>query len=71
MRCFGLWSDNSIALFTALYRLHFPVNALGVNVLPTTAQISESPDVEHLDKEKYAGESSSNAATRVSSEAKN
>jgi len=67
----GLWSDNSIALFTALYRLHFPVNAQGVNVLPSTTQIPEAPDVEHLDKEKYAGESSSNAATRVSGEAKN
>ena len=28
----GLWSDNSIALFVALYRLHFPVNAQGINV---------------------------------------
>ena len=31
----GLWSDNSIALFAALYRLHFPLNAEGVNVLPS------------------------------------
>ena len=35
----GLWSDNSVALFGALYRLHFPVNAEGVNVLPSTTQI--------------------------------
>ena len=52
----GLWSDNSIALFAALFRLHFPLNSEGVNVLPTTAQIPESRDVEHLDKEKYAGD---------------
>jgi len=45
----GLWSDNSIALFTALYRLHFPVNAQGVNVPNAT-------DVEHSSKEKYAGD---------------
>jgi len=58
-------------LFTALYRLHFPVNAQGVNVLPSTTQIPEAPDAQRLNKEKLAGESSSNAATRVSSEAKN
>ncbi len=52
----GLWSDNSIALFTALYRLHFPVNAQGVNVLPSTAQIPEAPDAQRLNKEKLAGE---------------
>ncbi len=34
----GLWSDNSIALFTALYRLHFPLNAQGVNLLSAPAQ---------------------------------
>ena len=45
----GLWSDNSVALFAALYRLHFPVNAQDVNV-------ASAPDVEHLNKEKYAGE---------------
>ena len=45
----GLWSDNSIALFAALFRLHFPLNSEGVNVAST-------PDVEQLDKEKYAGE---------------
>jgi hypothetical protein len=42
----GLWSDNSIALFVALFRLHFPLNAEGVNVLPTTAQIPKDPEVE-------------------------
>lgn len=52
----GLWSDNSIALFAALFRLHFPLNAQGINVLPSTAQIPKAPDVEHLNKEKYAGD---------------
>ena len=42
----GLWSDNSIALFAALFRLHFPLNAEGINALPTTAQIPKDPDVE-------------------------
>jgi hypothetical protein len=45
----GLWSDNSIAMFAALYRLHFPVNAQGVNVPNAT-------DAEPLDKERYAGD---------------
>jgi hypothetical protein len=52
----GLWSDNSIALFTALYRLHFPVNAQGVNLLPSTAQIPKADDAERLNREKLAGE---------------
>ena len=41
----GLWSDNSIALFTAIYRLHFPVNAQGVNIQGVTeAEPSPPPD---------------------------
>jgi hypothetical protein len=42
----GLWSDNSIAMFAALFRLHFPLNSEGVNLLPTTAQIPKDPDME-------------------------
>jgi hypothetical protein len=42
----GIWSDNSIALFAAIFRLHFPLNAHGENVLPDTAQISEPRGVE-------------------------
>jgi hypothetical protein len=53
----GLWSDNSIALFTALYRLHFPVNAEGVNVLPSTTQLPDAPDVEDSNKHDLAGNS--------------
>jgi len=52
----GLWSDNSIALFTALYRLHFPVNAQGINVLPSTARVPETSDMENSNKDKLAGE---------------
>jgi hypothetical protein len=51
----GLWSDNSIALFTALYRLHFPVNAQGVNMLPSTARIPGAPKVENSNKNELAG----------------
>jgi hypothetical protein len=51
----GLWSDNSIALFAALYRLHFPVNAQGIDLLPSTAQSPKVPDVEDPDNERYAG----------------
>jgi len=47
----GLWSDNSIALFTALYRLHFPVNAHGENILPATAQIQDPLDPHHPNRE--------------------
>jgi hypothetical protein len=49
--------DNSIALCTALYRLHFLVNAEGVNVLPTTAQIPNAPDAAGLNEDKLAGNS--------------
>jgi hypothetical protein len=52
----GLWSDNSIALFAALYRLHFPVNAQGVNVLPSAAESPKGPDLENSDKKRYAGD---------------
>jgi hypothetical protein len=51
----GLWSDNSIALFAALFRLQFLLNAGGVNVLSSTAQISNAPDVEYLNENKLAG----------------
>ena len=37
--------DNSIAIFAAIFRLHFPLNAHGENVLPDTAQISNDPDL--------------------------
>jgi hypothetical protein len=52
----GLWSDNSIALFAAPFRLQFPLNAEGVNVLSSTVQISSAPGVEHLNENKLAGE---------------
>jgi hypothetical protein len=33
-------------MFAALFRLHFPLNSEGVNLLPTTAQIPKDPDME-------------------------
>src|SRR6266550_405258 len=40
----GLWSDNAIALFTARYRLHFPVHAQEGNV-------ATAPGEEELDRD--------------------
>jgi hypothetical protein len=48
----GLWSDNSMAMFGALYRMHFP---LGPNNQPAQlprAPAPSSPDVEHLKQDK-------------------
>jgi len=41
----GLWSDNSVAMFGALYRMHFPLNAEGV---PAPSQPIRVPKVQTL-----------------------
>ncbi len=50
----GIWSDNSIAMFGALYRLHFPLTSEG-KVAPTTpVRVPNEPDVQQLNQEKRA-----------------
>jgi hypothetical protein len=48
----GLWSDNSMAMLAAVYRMHFP---LGPNNQPAQLQrgrAPSSPDIEHLRQDK-------------------
>ena len=37
----GLWSDNSVAMFGALYRMHFPLNAEGAACSFSTGSCSQ------------------------------
>ena len=39
----GLWSDNSVAMFGALYRMHFPLNAEGRACSFSTDSCSQGP----------------------------
>ena len=39
----GLWSDNSVAMFGALYRMHFPLNAEGHACSFSTDPCSQGP----------------------------
>jgi hypothetical protein len=48
----GLWSDNSMALFGALYRMHFPLGASGQIGQSKRARAPSSPDAEHLKRDK-------------------
>ncbi len=48
----GLWSDNSIAMFGALYRMHFPLNGAGISLRRPPVQVPKAPDMEHLKKDK-------------------
>jgi hypothetical protein len=48
----GLWSDNSVAMFGALYRMHFPLNAEGHPVPSQRAGVPKALDIEKLDEDK-------------------
>lgn len=48
----GLWSDNSVAMFGALYRLHFPLTANGQPFRPKPVRAPTAPDVEKLKKDQ-------------------
>jgi hypothetical protein len=48
----GLWSDNSVAMFGALYRMHFPLNAEGRSVPSRRASIPRAPDTQKLNEDK-------------------
>src|SRR3984893_4428805 len=48
----GLWSDNSVAMLAALFRIHFPLNAEG-KVASQEARIAPgAPDVQQLNQDK-------------------
>ena len=48
----GLWSDNSVAMFGALYRMHFPLNAEGQATSSQRASIPRAPDTRKLNQDK-------------------
>jgi hypothetical protein len=48
----GLWSDNSVAMLAALFRIHFPLTAEG-QVAPARARLApKTPDLEGLKQDK-------------------
>src|SRR5262245_11897900 len=48
----GLWSDNSVAMFGALYRMHFPLNAEGLAVSSQRGSVPNAPDTRKLNEDK-------------------
>ncbi|HZS16370.1 MAG TPA: hypothetical protein VFA51_00395 [Candidatus Udaeobacter sp.] len=48
----GLWSDNSVAMFAALYRMHFPLNAAGLSASSRRPTVPKAPDIEKLNQDK-------------------
>ncbi|MBV9488686.1 MAG: hypothetical protein JO069_03045 [Verrucomicrobia bacterium] len=44
----GLWSDNSIAMLAALFRIHFPLTAEGRVAPPAPRLVPGAPDPKHL-----------------------
>jgi hypothetical protein len=47
----GLWSDNSVAMLAALFRIHFPLTAGGM-VPPQPRLAPRAPDVQQLNQDK-------------------
>jgi hypothetical protein len=48
----GLWSDNSVAMLAALFRMHFPLTAQGVVAPPSPRLAPSAPDTEQLKQDK-------------------
>jgi hypothetical protein len=48
----GLWSDNSVAMLGALFRIHFPLSAEGRLTPPPPRLAPSTPDVEQLKQDK-------------------
>jgi hypothetical protein len=48
----GLWSDNSVAMFGALYRMHFPLNAEGRPAPSQPVRVPKAPDTRKLNEDK-------------------
>jgi hypothetical protein len=48
----GIWSDNSIAMFGALYRLHFPLTSEGKVAPSAVVRVPHEPDVQQLNQDK-------------------
>jgi len=50
----GLWSDNSIAMFGALFRMEFPLGPGGIMAVPKPRTAPKSPDLQQLNLDKHA-----------------
>ncbi len=48
----GLWSDNSVAMLAALFRIHFPLTANGMVAPPPRTSAPTSPDLEQLNQDR-------------------
>jgi hypothetical protein len=48
----GIWSDNSVAMLAALFRIHFPLTAGGMIVPPPPRLAPRAPDVQQLNQDK-------------------
>jgi hypothetical protein len=48
----GLWSDNSVAMLAALFRIHFPLTAEGQIAPPPPRLTPRSPDLEGLKQDR-------------------
>ena len=48
----GLWSDNSVAMLGALFRIQFPLTAGGMTAPPAPRLAPRAPDVQQLNQEK-------------------
>jgi hypothetical protein len=48
----GLWSDNSVAMLAALFRMHFPLTAQGMVAPPSPRLAPSAPDIEQLKQDK-------------------
>jgi len=50
----GLWSDNSVAMFGALFRMEFPLGPGGIMAVPKPRTAPKSPDLGQLNQDKHA-----------------
>ena len=48
----GLWSDNSVAMLAAIFRIHFPLTAEGQIAPPPPRLVPKTPDLEGLKQER-------------------
>jgi hypothetical protein len=48
----GLWSDNSVAMLAALFRIHFPLTAEGNIAPPSPRLVPRTAGVEQLSRDK-------------------
>ncbi len=48
----GLWSDNSVAMLGALFRVHFPLTEGRITLPPRRTSAPKSPDQQELNQDK-------------------